>query len=420
MYSVENNVTSKNIELARNTQELVNLYEKEAKLLVTSPDAFEVFRAVATPIEQVYLSNPTDEFSLRVRKEQSPDGPVYSAQLKDRGFYENGAKVRIEVSTKEISEETYGFYASHPDFTPFSQQRAQITDEVSIDFIDGHAPIIEVETNDEVRRAEILRDLEGLVEDKTNGTSLDKERIAHELAGKEVLKSPESLDAFTDRVIREMIAHYSTGKKQVVVGLTGMSGSGKTTVTKAIQSKMVEMFGETFEPFVISTDDYHFGKTALDAINGKPWTEWDDPRTYNTAELARDLALVAEGQSLIRRHFDFSTEEPVFDEEVNPSPFILIEGLYAGSKDLEPVRDLHFRLPSTIATSVGRDVRRLVIENRANRVFPTPASRLSYQLETAIPLYLSQEMPGRNSFNASMRTMPERADMLRRLAMLSS
>ena len=212
-----------------------------------------------------------------------------------------------------------------------------------------------------------------------------------------------------------MIAQYVTGKKQVVTGLTGMSGAGKTTVTKAISEKMKALIGEDYAPLVVSTDDYHFGKAYLEKAYGAPWTEWDDPRTYNTAELASDLVLMAEGQSLIRRHFDFTTEEPVFDNEVPPAAFVIIEGLYAGSKDLEDVRDLHFNLPTSVATSIGRDIRRLVIENRANRVFPTPESRLKYQLETALPLFLEQEQPRKKGFSASVRPMASRAFMLERI-----
>lgn len=186
-------------------------------------------------------------------------------------------------------------------------------------------------------------------------------------------------------------------------------------VAVPIEQSMLNAYGEEFAPLVISTDDYHFGKTHLDSTHGAPWTEWDDPRTYNTAELARDLEGLKQGASLIRRHFSFETEEPVFDDETVGSPFVLIEGLYAGSKDLAEVRDLHFELPTGIATGIGRDIRRLIVENRANRAFPTPESRLRYQIETALPLYLAQERPSRNSFSESLRPLAERAVMLSNL-----
>jgi uridine kinase len=405
-----------NIEHAKNHPELVKYAETETKLFVTEPAAFAHFRDQAVTIEQHYLSTPQDEFSLRLRKTYLPDGPRYTADLKDRGEYASGALRRTEIPVSNLSQQAYEYYANHPLAVPLVQHRAYITKEMSIDFIDGFEyPVIEIETEDAARRAELLELLEGNVMDVTETGAANKERIAHLINGSEHRASPESLDVFTDRVVREMVAHYVSGKNHVVVGLTGMSGSGKTTVTRLIQQKLVENFGDSFNPAVVSTDDYHWGKAALDAINGEPWTAWDDPRTYNTVALAEDLTRLKAGDAIDGRRFDFETEEPILTSPIPAAPFVIVEGLYAGSKDLEDVRDLHFALPSSIATSIGRDVRRLIIENRANRAFPTPESRLKYQLEEALPLYLEQERPRRNGYSASCRAMAERAGMLEQL-----
>jgi uridine kinase len=421
MNNTHEQLTIKNVEQANNHPELVNYVETETKLFVTNPDVFAHYRDQAVPIEQYYLSTPDDEFSLRVRKQFLPDGPMFTADLKDRGHVRNNAIERIEIPVRDLSEEAYEFYAHSPDAAPLVQYRAFITDEMTIDFIDNFEyPIIEIETDNPERRAELLQQLEGVATNVTESGLANKELIAHTLNTTEKNRNRETLDMFTDRVIAEMVAHYVSGKNRVVVGLTGMPGSGKTTVTNRIKSKLNEYFGEAFEPVVVSTDDYHRGKTKLEAMNGGPWTAWDDPLTYDTAELARDLALMAQGHSLIRRHFDFETEEPVLDGEVTPAPFVIVEGLYAGSKELQEVRDLHFELPSSVATSIGRDIRRLVIEGRANRVFPTPESRLKYQLETALPLYLSQERPRRNGFSGCARSMASRAFMLQRIRQAES
>src|SRR5690606_9031814 len=140
--------------------------------------------------------------------------------------------------------------------------------------------------------------------DRSNDPALTNEAIAfraYEKSGQtDRLKTLESLDVFTRRVLSEMVAQYATGKQQVVVGLTGMSGSGKTTVTKALKEDIVELFGNEFTPIVLSTDDYHLGKTTLEATYGAPYTEWDDAKTYNTHELAQDLAQLKEGVPLIK------------------------------------------------------------------------------------------------------------------------
>lgn len=417
MSLVEKEITTQNIERARNHSEFEKRRETEQKLIPSNPEVFvELFKAKATPIEQIYLSSPDDEFSLRLRCSYLPDGSIYKATQKDRGAIVDSALERTEIDT-EISHDAYEHFAAM-DLPRIHKFRFDIADGVSVDFYDSEQTpvIVEVENKDAAERAQLIAMIEAATNsrliDKSDSPALTNEHIAHQCSPEHSPRTPESLDAFSARIAREMVAHYVAGKQQVVVGLTGMSGSGKTTVTRAIEAHIVEAFGESYRPIILSTDDYHFGKTKLEQQYGAPYSDWDSPLTYNTAELAADLEQLAEGTPLLRRHFNFETEEPSYDNVVNPSPFVVIEGLYAGSKDLAAVRDLHFELPTSIATSIGRDVRRLIIENRANRAFPTPESRLQYQIETALPLYLSQERPSRNSFSASMRPLAERAFML--------
>jgi|GEM_PF-1743977 len=420
MSLVEKEVTLKNVEQARRNPEFEKRQEIEHKLVPVRPEILTwLYKENAEPIEQIYLSNPGDEFSLRVRRIGTGATERFTATLKDRGEIVDGALRRTEVETA-ISPELFHYYQAM-GLPRLSKSRAVIADGVHVDFYENNTTpaIVEVEHADAELRSEtvaLVEELGGPLVNQSDNVAITNEALAHqqyaERSLEKVPRKPESLDAFTHRVLGEMIAQYTIGKNQVVVGLTGMSGSGKTTVTRGLQERIVELFGESYAPIVVSTDDYHFGKTALEARYGAPYTEWDSPKTYNTEELAADLALLAEGHPLIKRHFDFETEEPVFDEEVAPSPFVIVEGLYASSKDLHNVRDLHFELPTSIATSVGRDIRRLIIENRANRVFPTPESRLKYQIETALPLYLEQGKPERKAFSASVRPLAERAFML--------
>ena len=420
MSLVEKELTMKNVERANLSPEFISSRERERKFIATSPWPSEfLFRHQAEPIEQIYLSSPEDEFSLRVRCVYKPEGNEYSATLKDAGEVIEGARDRLEVSTP-ISQEAYELYASKPNLARVHKLRAEVHEGLTVDFIDGlDHPVFEVEHNDPSVRDLLTNAMTTLVNgevlETTGEKEYDNEEIAYRLSGIERKNAPESLDSFTRRVLGEMIAHYVAGKNQVVVGLTGMSGSGKTTVTKALQERIAELYGEEFTPIVISTDDYHSGKTKLEEMYGAPYTEWDDAKTYNTEELAFDLTQLAEGVPIIKRHFDFDTEEPAFDEELPVSPFVILEGLYAGSKDLETVRDLHFELPTSMATSIGRDVRRLIIDNRKNRAFPTAASRLRYQIETAAPTYTNQEMPARKGFSASSRALADRAFMLAKL-----
>lgn len=417
---VEIELTMKNVERANLSPEFSTSRERERKFIATSTWQSEfLFKNNAQPIEQIYLSSPADEFSLRVRCAYKPEGNEYSATLKDEGEVIDGARDRLEVSTP-ISREAYELYAAKPELARVHKLRTDIYEGLTVDFINGFDfPVFEVEHNDPAERMRLASALQVALDSQvieaTGEKEYDNEAIAHRLSGIEYEKNSESLEDFTDRVLGAMIAQYVAGRNQVVVGLTGMSGSGKTTVTNALQERIAELYGEQLKPIIISTDDYHFGKSKLEDTYGTPYTEWDDAKTYNTQELAFDLQQLAEGVPILKRHFDFATEEPAFDNELPPSPFVILEGLYASSKDLESVRNLHFELPTSIATSIGRDVRRLIIENRKNRAFPSAASRLRYQIETAAPMYLGQEMPIPRGFSASSRPLAERAFMLAKL-----
>jgi uridine kinase len=416
MTLVEKELAKKNFEQTQDDPELVENHEIEKTLVPINPADFEAYRSGATPIEQVSLDEYGEDFQLRVRCEYTPDGPVYTAAIKDKGVIREieGQTVldRLELEVP-ISESAYSFYSSQPHFPKLRQLRAQIAPGLTVDFVEGEDPQIELETSNNIERAALMSLVEGKVIDRTGDHTLNKNYIAHKHANFERRYNGEPLEVFAKKTAHEMIAQYVTGRNQVVVGLSGMSGSGKTTASQAMSDYIGKLFGEKFRPIVISTDDYHFGKAYLEKEYGAPYSDWDHHRTYNIAEMAADLARLAEGIPLIKRHFDFSSQEPVFDEEVPPSPFVIVEGLFAGSPDLADVRTLHRILPTGPATCVGRDLVRMGIEkSRAEGPFPTRKKRFAYLMEQVIPAFLSQEYPEKERFSESIRPMAERAFML--------
>lgn len=425
MVLVEKELTQKNVERARSHVEFEKRAEVEKKLVPSHPELLvSLFKPASYPVEQIYLNETADEeFSVRVRASYKPEGTVYTATAKDPGEIIMGTLRRTEIE-KSISKEAFEFYANR-NLPRVRKLRTDVMDGVSVDFFDDpdYPIVIEVEhaePEERMRLIELIKSTTGSdLIDQTDNPALRNEAIALRASGPMEQEKPrETLDEFSTRVVKEMLAHYAIGKRHVVVGLTGMSGSGKTTVTKALQEQIVELYGEAYRPIIISTDDYHRGKTALELAYGAPYTEWDSPNTYDTKALARDLETLKLGEPIVRRHFSFETEEPVIDRPIQPSPFVIIEGLYAGSKDLNESRDLHFELPTGLATCIGRDIRRLIIEGRANRAFPTPEARLAHLIENAIPTYLAQGRPERKPFNASARILPERAHLLERLTRL--
>lgn len=396
MQNIETITTAKNIELFRTSPEWSKRQEREIKLTPRGPRKLDYLLADAEPIEQIYLSHPHDEFSLRLRTRQTPRGPECTATLKDRGEIRDGRLSRLEIETP-VSQAAYDYYAANPGYPQLHKRRARIGEHVTVDFIkDFDYPIIEVES------PEGMEDLPDIpYEDHTDDKKFLNEYIAHgwhrlPYNGEFEENKTEAESHLAERIADEFAVYYRAGLPFVAIGLSGMSGSGKSTVARAAQELMRERYGEEFEPVIISTDDYHRGRKWLEATYGAPWNNWDDPRVYNTALMAEDLKAFAAGEPLSRQHFDFISEEVVIDEIIQPKPFVLIEGLFADSRDLRDVRCAHFDMPVSPATSIGRDLRRLVIEGRANGVFGSPEERLRYQLETALPTYIETRQHPKN------------------------
>lgn len=420
MSLVEKELARKNFEQTQEDPEILANREIEKTLVPINPADFESYRDQATPIEQVSLDEYGEDFQLRVRCEYTSEGPTYTAAIKDKGIVRKieGEIVldRLELEIP-ISEATYAFYSSQPQFPKLRQLRSQIAPGLHVDFVEGEKdPQLELETGDSTERAALMSLIDGKVLDRTGDYTLNKNYIAHKQANFERRYNGEPLEVFAKKTAHEMVAQYVAGKNQVVVGLSGMSGSGKTTAAKAMSDYIVELFGEAFKPVILSTDDYHFGKTYLEEKYGAPYGDWDAQRTYNLAEMVADLKRFAQGIPLIKRHFNFSSQEPVFDAEVQPSPFVIVEGLFAGSPDLTDVRTLHRTLPTGMATCVGRDLIRMGIEkSRADGPFPTRKERFAYLIKEVIPTFLNQEYPEKESFSESIRPMAERAFMLQAL-----
>jgi uridine kinase len=140
----------------------------------------------------------------------------------------------------------------------------------------------------------------------------------------------------------------------------------------------------------ISTDDYHRGKAWLESTYGAPWTNWDAPEVYDTRLLNYDLWQFSQGLAIDARRFDFAQEESVIEGRIEPCELLLVEGIYAGSPDLEDRRHLHIAIPTPLATSIGRRLARDQQEGRLNASLADPKAILRYQLEVAEPMYQQQ------------------------------
>lgn len=392
---------SENLEINNKFEQLEASYETERKFVPNNPELFEQYRGYAEKeITQVYLSNPSDEYSLRLRQSVEDGKTSYSATLKDRGDITPDGLRRPKVEIP-INKETYDFYSQSSEAV-LHKTRAEPLPGVTVDWIEGlPVPIIEIENvgyNEEA--SNLLALMQADMREVTESGVANNESLAYTLNH---LDYPPAPNLEIETILGDIEAFKKMGKKNIVLSLAGRSGSGKTTITRSVAEALAEQYGAA--PIVISTDDYHRGKHYLERTYGAPWTNWDVGEVYDTAELARDIERLQRHEVVQSRSFDFATQEPLRGRSHDPNPIIIIEGIHAGTSDLAKVRDIHFEIPTTFATSLGRDIGRLLQKDRSNESIGTPEDRLKYMLEVGEPTYRTFERPRRNRFSSSVRPL---------------
>lgn len=358
--------------------------ERERKFLPLFPEALSEFRSDASPIEQFYLSNPIEPFSLRFREVMNREGTLlYTATLKDRGSLTDQGLDRLEVEV-EISPELYDYYKD--DAAPILHKlRYTAHPNIVIDYYeDGH---IQIESENDSAMKAFSDEHNDMFIDVTGDRIVDNEWRAHTQyrrnhAGQEAFTvSPEiSVEAAA-----ETLAGMADTRSFAVGRICGRSGSGKSTIVRDLQQRL-QAIG--LESIVLSTDDYHRGASWLRKYNnGIEWTEWDHPVVYDTASLKADLARLQNGETIERRSIDFTVAEPVINGSLQPTPVILLEGIYAGSKEFEFVSQLRIDIPTPLATCIGR---RLLRDIKERPQFANPANSFAYMLSQAEPMWRTQ------------------------------
>lgn len=359
--------------------------EVERKYLPLFPEQLNKFRLEAMPIEQLYLSHPSEPFSLRLRETLRGGELVYTATLKDRGQNTSEGLDRLEVETV-VDSKTYEYY-KQLEHVPIKKLRSEPSNDIAIDWYeDGHVHI-ESEHPSAIETLGVTRDIpqQHLI-DITGEKIADNEWRAHIdyrrlHDGAEALVPAPELHPST---IASRI-EYHLGRREITIAtIAGRSGSGKSTVVAEIQAQLRQ---RGIDSTVLSSDDYHRGKTWLESYKGGTWTEWDAPIVYDLPALHQDIETLRSGRTIVKREFDFSSEEPVRTGIVEVAPVILIEGIYARDASFESIADLRFDIPTPLATCVGR---RLLRDLKERPQFAEPEKSLRYILEQAEPAWRAQ------------------------------
>lgn len=374
----EKNDTTKNIDLFLPS-------ETERKFIPILPERLAHLRKheTATAIEQVYLSSPTEPFSLRLREyASSHDGVIYEATLKDRGEISAEGLKRLEVNTP-ISPELYNFYTSL-DAPRLKKIRIEPLPGITVDYYEDGSLQVESENEEQWQKYQELYgddfvEVTGLME-------ADNERRAYavsNLLNENATVKPESL---TKRIIEDILTKNPSGDLAKIVHIGGRSGSGKSTVVREIISELDKV---GVSSALLSTDDYHRGQRWLsNHNNGESWTHWDDRIVYDLDSVKQDLQLLLDGSSIPKREIDWKIVESYSNTMQDPADVIIVEGIYATDPSITNKDDLTYVLPTPLATCVGR---RLLRDIKERPQFANPAESLLYMLSEAEPAYRRQQ-----------------------------
>jgi uridine kinase len=325
-----------------------------------------------------------------VREIVENDGTIhYEAGIKGNERLGPDGRARDElVDGVPIPKELFEYYTNGADLPFDPKLRAKFNANVVIDFTEDG---VSVETEDPIARDAFFdrmggkhqfMEVTGDRSAKSRWRAEKRYRITH--AGRESFPAVPEFD--TNAAVAEILQARMAAVQPLVVAVGGRSGSGKSTVIKTMRAKLAEL-GLTSD--VVSTDDYHRGKTWLEGQNGgEHWERWDDEIVYNLRALTEDLASYKEGAVIPRLHMDFVTQEPKVNGTVRPVDVLLVEGIYANSLEVSAFSDIEFELPTPFATCVWR---RMLRDAKERPEFGDYTKSLLYILTQAEPAYRAQK-----------------------------
>lgn len=108
-----------------------------------------------------------------------------------------------------------------------------------------------------------------------------------------------------------------------LIGLAGPSGAGKTTLARALQTRLP---GPTT---VLSLDSYYRDLVDL-SLAERARVNFDAPEAMDHQRLAADLHQLAAGRRVEIPVYDFATHtRQAHQQSLTPTDFLLVEGLFA-------------------------------------------------------------------------------------------
>lgn len=118
-------------------------------------------------------------------------------------------------------------------------------------------------------------------------------------------------------------------KKSIIVGISGGSGCGKTTIIDAIRTQF------SLEEVCILSQDNYYKPRESQVTDPKGVKNFDLPDSIHTEELIRDVEVLSHGQPVTRQEYVFNNKNVQPSTlTFQPAKIILIEGLFVFHSDL--------------------------------------------------------------------------------------
>ncbi len=145
---------------------------------------------------------------------------------------------------------------------------------------------------------------------------------------------------------------------QLIVGIAGGSGSGKTTFLKKLKESLSDK-----DICYISTDNYYFPREeqSKDA-NGV--CNFDLPCSIDIRSLINDLKTLTSGNKVVKQEYTFNNKLAESRQvELHPAPIYIVEGLFVYYyEELAPFFDLKLFIEAKEAIKLIRRISRDQVE----------------------------------------------------------
>jgi len=167
-------------------------------------------------------------------------------------------------------------------------------------------------------------------------------------------------------------------RKPFLIGLTGVSGSGKTTFLK----KLEETFGA--EHLCVVSQDNYYKPREEQTIDDKGIHNFDLPTSINRKEFYKDIVQLINGETVTREEYTFNNNSVEPKLLTFPArPLILIEGIFIYHyEEIKELMDLKLFLHVKETTALSRRIKR----DRVERNYPLEDVLYRYE-KHVLPTY---------------------------------